>query len=839
MKKNVKLLIFCAIALAIAILVGVFTREGSFYKPMNQYFSPSKAKETSKMTIAESICTNADCLPEKQHSETRRFDTITLSNSLAVLMISDPTMNKSAAAMDVRVGSLEDPQKAQGLAHFLEHMLFLGTEKYPDIEEYNRYLSKFQGHSNAYTASKSTNYYFEVNHEGFEGSLDRFAQFFISPLFNEEFVERELNAVHSEHQKNLENDAWRVMQVHRGLYAAGHPARTFSTGDKSTLGTVTRDTLLEFHKKHYSANQMKLVLMSSLSIEQMKQLALEKFAAVPNFERNNLTYPKEIFKGEKLPRMISIKPIKDLKYLELVFQVPNPSAYWKSKPDHFLCHLIGHEGKGSLLSLLKKENLASGLSCGLSSVVNSSSELHVKVTLTEKGQSNYQAIVGHFFGYVKLMREVDLPEALFRERKTMANVDFTFKEPEEGGGIASLYASRMHYHEPLDIDRNDQLLFDFSPKDYKTFLAEILPEKLNLFIVHRKVSTDQKEKYYGTEYKVEGIDQNLVEQWKQVATNSQLTIPAENPFIPNELSFEPSSGETKPEKIMDDSYGTFWYQQDDQFKLPKSHVQLDILSNLSNSSPKSKALSLLYVRALNEQLNEWNYVASLAGLHFSIARTDRGLRLSFDGYSENIPQLMNDLAKKMTVIDIADDQFETIKKDLKRSIENSAYDVAYQQLLYEMKYYSRPNAIHRDALYTPKMNDKVDLISDITTEDIQAFANKLFQSIAIEGAAYGTVNKKDLKNAVKSYTLIPGQTSTALPETSRPLETTYRFEKGKPLAITLSSENNNNCWGESLQFGARDPKLNAVIRIGQAQLGTSFLPTLERSNSLATWSTVG
>ena len=126
--------------------------------------------------------------------------------------------------MDVRVGSLEDPKKAQGLAHFLEHMLFLGTEKYPDIEEYNRYLSKFQGYSNAYTASKSTNYYFEVNHEGFEGSLDRFAQFFISPLFNEEFVERELNAVHSEHQKNLENDAWRVMQVHRGLYAAGHPA---------------------------------------------------------------------------------------------------------------------------------------------------------------------------------------------------------------------------------------------------------------------------------------------------------------------------------------------------------------------------------------------------------------------------------------------------------------------------------------------------------------------------------------------------------------------------------------------------------------------------------------
>lgn len=53
--------------------------------------------------------------------------------------------NQSAAAMDVRVGHLSDPAEYPGLAHFLEHMLFMGTEKYPDENEYNTYLSSHGG----------------------------------------------------------------------------------------------------------------------------------------------------------------------------------------------------------------------------------------------------------------------------------------------------------------------------------------------------------------------------------------------------------------------------------------------------------------------------------------------------------------------------------------------------------------------------------------------------------------------------------------------------------------------------------------------------------------------
>ena len=68
----------------------------------------------------------------------RDYALVTLENKLEVLLISDPQTDKAAAAMDVHVGHLCDPDDAAGLAHFCEHLLFMGTEKYPSENEYSQ-----------------------------------------------------------------------------------------------------------------------------------------------------------------------------------------------------------------------------------------------------------------------------------------------------------------------------------------------------------------------------------------------------------------------------------------------------------------------------------------------------------------------------------------------------------------------------------------------------------------------------------------------------------------------------------------------------------------------------
>ena len=189
-------------------------------------------------------------LPDKHPLDETEYKKFTLDNGLKVILVSNPKYNISAASMHVKVGSLSDPSDAQGLAHFLEHLLFLGTEKYPDVEDYKMYLSNNGGYSNAYTAEDHTNYLFEVIHEAFEGGLDRFSQFFIAPAFNPDYTKREQNAVNSEFQKNLEHDYWRMRQIKRTIYNSDHPNNHFEIGSLETLEKVDRQVLLDFHQKY-------------------------------------------------------------------------------------------------------------------------------------------------------------------------------------------------------------------------------------------------------------------------------------------------------------------------------------------------------------------------------------------------------------------------------------------------------------------------------------------------------------------------------------------------------------------------------------------------------------
>ena len=118
-------------------------------------------------------------------TEDRPHRYLTLPNGLEVIVVSEPDADKAAACMDVGVGHLSDPDDLPGCAHFCEHLLFMGTKKYPEENAYQSYLSSHGGHSNAYTAMTSTVYYFDVAADALEGALDRFAGFFSEPLFNE------------------------------------------------------------------------------------------------------------------------------------------------------------------------------------------------------------------------------------------------------------------------------------------------------------------------------------------------------------------------------------------------------------------------------------------------------------------------------------------------------------------------------------------------------------------------------------------------------------------------------------------------------------------------------
>ena len=97
-----------------------------------------------------------------QNDDSRTYRAVTLSNGLSCVLISSPTTSTSACSVTVNIGHCSDPLSHPGLSHFLEHMLFLGTEQEPTENGFEDWLSENGGGTNAYTDLENTGYYFSV-----------------------------------------------------------------------------------------------------------------------------------------------------------------------------------------------------------------------------------------------------------------------------------------------------------------------------------------------------------------------------------------------------------------------------------------------------------------------------------------------------------------------------------------------------------------------------------------------------------------------------------------------------------------------------------------------------
>lgn len=135
---------------------------------------------------------------------------------MRLTLVSDSLSSISAAAVNVAAGYYSDFLDYPGIAHFVEHLLFMGTEKYPVMNYADEVVTASGGYISAYTDNEVTNYYMFVSND-FWHALDVLAQFFVHPLMKVEAVEKEINAVESEYRKGLTDDLWSAHQLQRHL----------------------------------------------------------------------------------------------------------------------------------------------------------------------------------------------------------------------------------------------------------------------------------------------------------------------------------------------------------------------------------------------------------------------------------------------------------------------------------------------------------------------------------------------------------------------------------------------------------------------------------------------
>uniref|UniRef100_A0A8C4YMS4 Insulin-degrading enzyme n=1 Tax=Gopherus evgoodei TaxID=1825980 RepID=A0A8C4YMS4_9SAUR len=653
----------------------------------------------------------------KSPGDKREYRGLELENGIKAMLICDPTTDKSSAALDVHIGSLSDPLNIAGLSHFCEHMLFLGTKKYPKENEFSQFLSEHAGSSNAFTSEEHTNYYFDVSHEHLEGALDRFAQFFLCPLFDENCKEREVNAVDSEHEKNLMNDVCRLFQLEKATGNPNHPFSKFGTGNKFTLetrptkeGIDVRQELLKFHSTYYSSNLMAICVLGRESLDELTGLVVKLFSEVENKNVPLPEFPEHPFQEEHLRQLYKVVPIKDIRNLCVTFPIPDLQKYYKSNPGHYLGHLIGHEGPGSLLSELKAKGWVDTLFGGQKEGARGFMFFIINVDLTEEGLLHVEDIILHMFQYIQKLRVEGPQEWVFQECKDLNAVAFRFKDKEEPRGYTSKLGGILHYYPIEEVLAAEYLLEEFRPDLIEMVLDKLRPENVRVAIVSKSFEgkTDRTEEWYGTQYKQEAISDEVIQKWQNADLNGKFKLPMKNEFIPTNFEILPLEKDAPqyPALIKDTAMSKLWFKQDDKFFLPKASFLL-----------------FFFVK--------YTYAACLSGLIYGIAS---GMNLSVEGYNDKQHILLKKIIEKMTTFEIDEKRFEIIKEAYVRSLNNFRAEQPHQHAMYYLQLLMTEVAWTKDELK--------EALDDVTLPRLKAFISQLLSRLHIEALLHGNITKQ-------------------------------------------------------------------------------------------------
>ena len=666
---------------------------------------------------------------------------LTLENGMKALLVSTPDTDKAAAAVTVAVGSGDDPKDREGLAHFLEHMLFLGTEPYPESGEYQAYISRHGGSHNAFTAHQQTTYYFSIDNDAMAGALDRFAPFFISPTFDEAYVDREKNAVHAEYMAKIKDDFRRIYNAEKLAMNPEHPYAKFATGNLDTLSdrpdSKIRDELLRFYDNHYSADRVTLVLAGNYPLEQLQQWATSHFNAVPNRELEAPAARPPMFVEEQMPLDVNIVPVKEIRRLQLTFAMPESLSLYQYKPLSLLGSLLGHEGEGSVLAFLKEKGWAESLSAGRSLSTQFESSMVIQIGLTRSGLLHVDQITQAVLHYMELLKQQPLPDYLLVEQQQLSDMAFRFMEHGRiSDYVVQLSTNMMHYPATETI-YGDYLWKPVSSQQLKPYLDALSANLMLRTLIAPGVTTDMKEQWYGTPMRVR--PSNYQPDTAFEAELAALHLPEANPFIPTDFNVYAETEQARPVQLESDPGFEFWYYPEHEFQRPKARIITQLFQQQLANSAATQIAAQLYVRAVNESLNTYSYPAYLAGLGYSLNVTPQSLQLTVSGYQDKLPALMERLLASMKAPQVSEQQFARYKASLQRRLENQLKSKPYERSIAELKQW----------LYQPSFSEQqlLSALDNVSLEDVTTFGQSLQQASATRFYVHGNLNREQ-SNAI-------------------------------------------------------------------------------------------
>ncbi|KAJ2543039.1 metalloprotease [Coemansia sp. RSA 1853] len=700
---------------------------------------------------------------EQSPGDLREHKLIKLHNNLVVLCAKDVDTTQAAASLSIDIGGLADPPKLNGLAHFLEHMLFMasttrgyccivGTEKYPDEGEYIAFIKKNAGQYNAFTTLHSTTYFFGITNQALEETLDRFSRFFIDPLFAPSSVTRELHAVDSEHKGNLQSDLRRYFQLQRALSNTSHPYSHFNTGNMETLrdssqqwGLDIRNEMIRFYETYYSTDIMKLAVVGNHSMEQLVEWSVAKFSDIKSKGNTKPQVIGQPLTSDVMGKVVHYQTLGNIYPLILQFGLPELKAQYKTRPDLYLELLFERRTPGSLFHYLKQNGWATDIyTYTLYQDMDGFNMFEIGVDMTPDGLKHYSNIIRAVFEYLRVLVAYGPQQLFYDEISAVKELNFRFyKTP----GVVNWVLDRsQRCHNPHIVTEHylsaGNGVLDFSYEDVADFMAHLHPQNYRVFLGaqnHSDVEFTTTEKYFGTPYHVDSLPLNLTDETMMDWTEQyRFHLPTPNPFIPKSTKVvgkvvPPAEVTLSPSLLYHTDAYELWFKQDDQFARPYGYIRVQIAYAQTAPSSFDRAAAQLLDKYVAIILDEELDNAKVAGMKYSVSFLVTKVDIEVTGFSAKLPSLVDAILHRLKTLNIEDHIFQDSLTQMRQKYQNKRNEQPFKQLqLIELPHFNLAYVWSFEILEQHLANVTIDSLQNLATSAFE----RTYAKIIVSGNFY-------------------------------------------------------------------------------------------------------
>jgi insulysin len=630
----------------------------------------------------------------KSDLDNRKYKYITLKNKLKVIIISDLDAEMSAACMRINSGFRDD--SVSGLAHFLEHMLFMGTVEYPKENHYFEFINKNGGMSNAGTGFDMTQYYFNILPNNFFEGLKIFSTFFTNPLLKNNSIQKEINAVNSEHNKNINNDGRRLYRLFGEIINTDHPLKKFGTGNTETLNIKNiREKLINFYNCFYKPNNMSLVVLSNHSIEEIEEQILLNYSNVGkslNSSENKCVEEKkksfnQPFNFQNDDILVKINPIMDNDTVMLIYQLDNKKEYYNFKPYEYLFYFFNNESKGSLYYYLKDKNLLNNIHCEVLHYNKSIFLFCINLDLTEKGYNNKFDIINIVENYFHEYVLKNFQSFIYNDLKKINELNFKFKKKEYPIDYVQEISDNLEEFDIKDLLFGHYKMIDLNNNvitNIKKIFSRINKNKIILLSSKKnKLKNYKTEKFYNINYEINykynSGKKNNFDNIKNIFFNKK------NIYIPKNVELLKNIDTTKNPILI--SKHKLWYKFDIKFKKPTVYLLYIIHSKNIYDNINNYVRINLFLNIITHILNKDLYDASRINYNYSFSLSKDDLIINIEGFSENINSYVLNIFNTLFNQQLYD--FESIfnlqKNNFIKNLKNYKYNEPYKHITNFMK----------------------------------------------------------------------------------------------------------------------------------------------------------